>query len=118
MAEQPQSFSELRVYQSGESSILASLAKSVTENCLESCFRGKGCRARRDEGEYPSWVFDRRSNKDRRHFARKPLAGGSFAAGRRWLGRYSPLRGCSSLAALSTVKIPRRRTPRNFADGL
>ncbi len=30
---------------------------------------------------------------------------------------YSPLRGCSGLAALATDKIPRRRTPRNFKTG-
>src|SRR6185295_3503598 len=27
--------------------------ESVPENCVESCFRGKGCMARRDEGAYP-----------------------------------------------------------------
>ena len=43
--------------------------------------------------------------------------GGSFACGRRWLGRYSPLRGCADLAAWATAKIPRRSTPRSFQTG-
>src|SRR6185436_5188211 len=29
------------------------MAESVSENCVESCFRGKGRLARRDEGAYP-----------------------------------------------------------------
>lgn len=32
--------------------------KSLIENSEACCFRGKGCMARRDEREYPSWVFD------------------------------------------------------------
>ena len=45
----------------------------------------------------------------------KTLRGGrSFACGQRWLGVYSPLRGCARLAALPTAKIPRRSTTRNF----
>src|SRR5438445_10790332 len=46
-----------------------------------------------------------------------PPGGGSFARGRRWLVPYSPLRGCSELAALATTKIPRRRPPANFKTG-
>jgi hypothetical protein len=30
---------------------------------------------------------------------------------------YSPLRGCSDLAASAPAKIPRRRIPRNFKTG-
>jgi hypothetical protein len=37
-----------------------------------------------------------------------------FGGGLRWHGRYSPTWGCSSLAALSTAKIPCRSPPRNF----
>jgi hypothetical protein len=58
-----------------------------------------------------------RSNEARRPFAENPPGGGSFARGRRWLGRYSPLRGCSDLAALATAKILRRSTPRSFQTG-
>jgi hypothetical protein len=32
--------------------------QSLSENWEGCCFRGKGWMARRDEGEYPSWVFD------------------------------------------------------------
>jgi hypothetical protein len=58
-----------------------------------------------------------RGNKARRPFAENPPGGGSFARGQRWLGRYSPLRGCSDLAALATAKILRRSTPRSFQTG-
>ena len=50
-------------------------------------------------------------------FFETPPGGGSFARGRRWLGRYSPLRGCSDLAALATAKIPRRSTLPGFQAG-
>jgi len=33
-------------------------AKSVSENSAGSCFRAKGRMARRNEGEYPPWIFD------------------------------------------------------------
>ena len=33
-------------------------AKSRWKNYEGCCFRGKGWMARRDEGEYPSWIFD------------------------------------------------------------
>jgi acetyl esterase/lipase len=58
-----------------------------------------------------------RSNEARRPFAENPPGGGSFARDQRWLGRYSPLRGCSGLAALATAKILRRSTPRSFQTG-
>ena len=50
-------------------------------------------------------------------FSAIPPGGGSFARDTRWPGRYNPLLGCSSRAALVTAKIPRRRTPRNFPTG-
>ena len=50
-------------------------------------------------------------------FCENPPGGGSFARGRRWLGRYSPRWGCAGLAALAPAKIPRRSTPRNFQTG-
>jgi len=92
----------------------------VSENSVQSCFRGKGCMARRDEGAYPPAVCDRGATKPGGLFLENPPGGGSFVRGLRWLGRYSPLRGCSvgqsgsDLAALATAKIPRRRTSRNF----
>ena len=58
-----------------------------------------------------------RSNKARRPCARKPSGGGSFVFARRWLGRHSPLWGCTFLAALAKAKIPRRSTPCNFQTG-
>src|SRR5713226_7720034 len=50
-------------------------------------------------------------------FRENPSGGGSFVRGRRWLVPYSPLRGCSELAALATAKIPRRSAPRSFQTG-
>jgi hypothetical protein len=47
-------------------------------------------------------------------FSKNPPGGGSFVHGLRWLGRYSPLRGCSDLAALAIAKIPRRSTLPSF----
>ncbi len=70
--------------------------------------------ARRDERAYPPGVCDRGATKPDGPFRENPPGGGSFGCGPRWLGRYSPLWGCSSLAALAATKIPRRRTPRNF----
>src|SRR5882724_5929458 len=73
--------------------------------------------ARRDEGAYPPWVCDRGATKPDGLLPENPPGGGSFARGRRWLAPYSPLRGCSELAALATTKIPRRRPPANFKTG-
>src|SRR6185436_8069025 len=73
--------------------------------------------ARRDEGENPSWIFDRGATTPVSLFCENPPGGGSFAFGLRWLERYSPLRGCSALTALSKAKIPSRRTPRSFQTG-
>jgi hypothetical protein len=61
--------------------------------------------------------MSRFENYERAVFSENPPGGGSFARGRCWLGRYSPLRGCSDLAALATVKIPRRSIPRSFQKG-
>jgi len=33
-------------------------SQSVSENSAGSCFRAKGRMARRNEGEYPPWIFD------------------------------------------------------------
>jgi len=50
-------------------------------------------------------------------FFENPPGGRSFGRGRRWLSRYSPLRGCSDLAALATAKISRRSTLLSFQAG-
>jgi hypothetical protein len=65
----------------------------------------------------PAAVADRGATQPAGLFLENPPGGGSFVRGLRWLGRYRPLRGCSSLAALATAKIPRRRTPRSFQPG-
>src|SRR6266852_3466164 len=73
--------------------------------------------ARRDEGEYPWWIFDSGATKPDGLFPENPPGGGSFVRGRRWLVPYSPLRGCAELAAWATAKIPRRSAPRSFQTG-
>ena len=93
------------------------LTGSLIENSVRSCFRAKGCMARRNEGAYPPAVCDRGATKPSGPLLGNPPGGGSFVRSRRWLGRYSPLRGCADLAALAATKIPRRRTPRNFQSG-
>src|SRR6266853_1802708 len=71
----------------------------------------------RDEGEYPWWIFDRGATKPDGLFPENPPGGGSFVRGQRWLVPYSPLRGCSELAAFATAKIPRLSAPRSFQTG-
>src|ERR1043165_9474642 len=73
--------------------------------------------ARRDEGEYPSWVFDRGVTKLGGPASENPPGGGSFAFGLRWRGPYSPLRGCAARFASAKAKIPRRSSPPNFQTG-
>ena len=91
--------------------------KSLSENSKGPCFRGKGRMARRDEGAYPTAVCDRGATKPVGPFRENPAGDGSFGLGLRWLGRYSPLRGCAGLAALAQAKIPRRRASSNFQTG-
>jgi hypothetical protein len=91
--------------------------QSLSENSKGPCFRGKGRMARRDEGAYPPAVCNRGATKPVGPFRENPPGDGSFGLGLRWLGRYSPLRGCAGLAALAQAKIPRRRTPSNFQTG-
>ena len=43
--------------------------------------------------------------------------GASIGVGRRWLGPYSPLRGCADLTVLATAKIHCRRPTLNFQTG-
>src|SRR6266699_1898456 len=76
--------------------------------------------ARRDERAYPQAGAVRGHQGARRPdglLPENPPGGGTFVRGRRWLVPYSPLRGCSELAALATAKIPRRSTPRSFQTG-
>ena len=52
---------------------------SQSGNSVGSCFWGKGWMARRNEGEYPWWIFDRGSNAASRPLPRKPAGRvGSF----------------------------------------
>ena len=55
--------------------------------------------ARRDEGGYPQRSLTEEATKPGDLFRKNPPGGGSFVRGLRWLSRYSPLRGCSGLAA-------------------
>ena len=73
--------------------------------------------ARREEGGYPTAVSDRPATKPDAPFLDNPKGGGPFGRVLRWLGRHSPLRGCSDLAASDTPKTPRRRTPLTFQTG-
>ncbi len=83
----------------------------------ESCFRGKGWMARRDEVGYQQRA-PTEEQRSQTAFSSETPGGGSFVRGLRWLGRHSPLRGCSGLAALATAKIPRRRTHAIFRQAL
>ena len=94
-----------------------SKAKSLSENSVGVLFSRKRLEGKARQGRIPAAVSDRGATKPAGLFLENPPGGGSFVRGLRWLGRYSPLRGCSSLAALATAKIPRRRTPRNFQTG-
>src|SRR5215469_12175375 len=69
---------------------------------------------RRDERAYPWWICERGATKPGGPLRENPPGGASFARGRRWLVAYSPLRGCSQLAALATAKIRCRRATFNF----
>src|SRR4030095_10108423 len=93
---------------------LPTRSQSVSENSNGSCFRAKGPMARRDEGAYPPVVCERGATTPAGPWRQNPSGGGPFVLGRRWLGRYSPLRGCSRLAALAPAQTPRRRTQRHF----
>jgi len=73
--------------------------------------------AGRDEGEYPSWVFDCGATKRDGLGRENPAGGGSFGFGLRWLGRYSPLRGCFVRSASPKTKIPSRSTLPGFQTG-
>ena len=63
------------------------------------------------------WVFDWGATKPDGLFRKNPPGGGPFVFVQRWLGRYSPLRGCFALAALAKAKIPSRSTLCNFQTG-
>jgi len=93
------------------------MSKSLIENSKGRCFRRNGRMARRDEGKYPWRIFDWGATNPGGHFFENPSGGGSFARGQRWLGPYSPHRGCSAQAALAPAKIPHRSTPCNFQTG-
>jgi hypothetical protein len=100
----------------------AARPESLSENSVGVLFSRKRLEGEARRGRIPAAVSDGGATKPTGLFLENPAGGGSFARGRRWLGRHSPLRGCSwqvrrTLAALATAKIPRRRTPRNFQTG-
>src|SRR5215469_9354782 len=72
---------------------------------------------RRDERAYPWWICERGATKPGGLLRENPSGGASFARGRRWLVAYSPLWGCSQLAALATAKIRCRRPAFHFDTG-
>ena len=55
-------------------------SKSLSENSEWCCFRGRGRMARRDEGEFPSWVFDR-EQRSQTASASKTLRAAGLLAG-------------------------------------
>ena len=99
--------------------------ESMLENSEGCWFWGEGWMARRNEGEYPLWVFDRGATKPAGLIRENPPGGSSFVEGRCWLGHHPARagRGCfdcqsgADLAALATAKIPRRSAPRSFQTG-
>ena len=99
------------------SSGVGDVFRSRSENSVGVLFTGKRLDGEAQRGRIPAAVSNRGATKPAGIFHETPAGGGSFARGRRWLSRHSPLRGCSGFAALATAKIPRRRTPRNFQTG-
>ena len=93
------------------------MAKSQSENSEGVLFLGKRLDGEARRGRIPAAVSDRGATKPAGLFRENPPGDGSFACVRRWLGRHSPLWGCSDLSVLATAKIPHRRTPRNFQTG-
>jgi hypothetical protein len=91
--------------------------KSLYQNKKWACFRAKGWMARRDERAYPWWICERGATKPDGLLRENPPGGASFAHGRRWLVAYSPLWGCSQLAALAMAKIRCRRPAFYFDTG-
>ena len=91
--------------------------QSLSENSVGVLFSKERLDGEARRGRIPAEVSYRGATKPGGLFLENPPGGGSFVRGLRWLGRHSPLRGCSGLAALATAKIPRRRTPRNFQTG-
>ena len=75
------------------------VTKSLSENSVGVLFSRKRQDGEARRGRIPAVVSDREATKPVGPFRQNPPGGGSFARGRRWLGRHSPLRGCSGLAA-------------------
>src|SRR5262245_17467875 len=73
--------------------------------------------ARRDEEEYPWWVFDGGATKPEGLCRENPQGGESFGFGLRCRERHSPLRGCSARSASPNSKIPSRSASPNFQTG-
>ncbi len=83
-----------------EMAVASTDSKSLFENSVEFCFRGKGCLARRDKGGYPQWS-PTEEQRSQTIFSSKTLR----AAG------HLPKAG------VGPSHPRRRRTPRNFQTG-
>ncbi len=70
--------------------------------------------ARRDEREYPSWIFDRGATPPDGPWGLNPPGNRSFRRWRRCRGTPSPLRGLPFRSALPPPKIPGCSAPPNF----
>jgi len=97
-------------------------ARAEVRGCFEirrgPVFAEKAGWRRAREGASPRRAVTDRETKPDSIFREDPPGGGSFGRGRRWLGPYSPLRGCPGLAALASAKTPRRRPPGQFQNTL
>jgi hypothetical protein len=88
-------------------------SQSLFENSAGRCFHAKGWMARRDEGEYPLWIFDRGVTKPDGLWRENPPGGGVFASRPRWLVPYSPLAGMLGTRRLACRQNP---TPQHLAE--
>ncbi len=83
--------------------------------CLESkngvCWDAADPMTRREEGEYPSWVFDRRATRPEGLRRLNPKGAGFFGHLRRWFGSQSPLSGILLPHRLGYGQKPLAQTP-------
>jgi len=90
--------------------------------CLKSkdrvCWGAAGFMARREEGEYPLWVFAQRITPPENLCHLNPKGVVYFSRLRCWLSSQSPLWGFSCLAALDAAKITSRKPCPYFSNTL
>ena len=90
---------------------------NLSEDPEVSCFRVKSWMARRDEGEHPSWVFDRGSTKPAGILPETLRAAGPLSVGRVGLVAIACW-GYSSTAAAPVAILDRLLSGRIFLDTL